>query len=78
MPEAELNSRGPMLRTEDAARYLSLSRSTLEKMRCRGDGPVFISTKKIRLYDRADLDAWLASRRRASTSATHPPEHLAA
>jgi predicted DNA-binding transcriptional regulator AlpA len=53
-----------IFRTPDAARRVGLSESSLEKLRCRGDGPPFV-----RIGSRAvgylieDLDAWLASRR---------------
>jgi predicted DNA-binding transcriptional regulator AlpA len=57
------------LRAPDAASYLSLSQSTLAKMRLRGDGPLYAKAgPRIVLYDIADLDAWLAGRRRTSTS----------
>ena len=59
------------LRTGDAAQYLRLSVSTLAKMRLRGDGPVYSKAgPRIVVYDVADLDAWLAGRRRRSTSET--------
>lgn len=59
------------LRTPDAADYLGLGKSTLEKMRLQGDGPVFIRLgKKTVVYDTRDLDAWLAAGRRTSTSDT--------
>ncbi len=56
-----------ILRTPEAATYVGLSSSTLEKMRLTGDGPRFI-----RLGGRAvgyaieDLDAWLDARRAES------------
>jgi predicted DNA-binding transcriptional regulator AlpA len=56
-------------RTPDAAAYLGLSKSTLAKMRLRGDGPVYAKAgRRIVLYDRMDLDAWLDGRKRRSTS----------
>ena len=61
------------LRAPDAAAYVGLSASTLAKMRLRGDGPPFIKAgAKIVLYAVAELDAWLASRRRLSTSDPGP------
>jgi predicted DNA-binding transcriptional regulator AlpA len=58
-----------VLRTPDAARYLGLSGSTLEKMRICGNGPVYRKAgPKIVVYHTEDLDAWLASGRRTSTS----------
>lgn len=57
------------LRTPAAADYVGLSASTLEKLRLRGDGPVYSKAgRKICVYDISDLDAWLNARRRASTS----------
>ena len=55
-------------RAPEAARYLGISPSTLAKMRLRGDGPVFLKLNRSVAYDSRDLDAWLALRRRASTS----------
>ena len=57
------------LRAPEAAHYVGLSASTLAKMRLRGDGPMYAKAgPRIVIYDRGDLDAWLASRRRRSTS----------
>ena len=57
------------LRTPDAARYLSLSPSTLNKMRLRGDGPAFLKLGAHAVaYDVSDLDAWINECRRRSTS----------
>jgi predicted DNA-binding transcriptional regulator AlpA len=57
------------LRAPDAASYLSLSQSTLAKMRLRGDGPPYAKAgRRVVLYDVRDLDAWLDARRRTSTS----------
>ena len=55
------------LRTKDAASYIGLAVSTLAKFRVDGSGPRYIRAGRI-LYDRDDLDAWLASRKRVSTS----------
>lgn len=57
-----------MLRTEDAANYTGLSASTLTKLRLTGGGPEYIKLGKVVVYDLADLDAWLSSKRRRSTS----------
>ena len=57
------------LRAPEAAEYLGLSASTLAKMRLRGDGPPYSKAgPRVVIYDRADLDAWVAARRRTSTS----------
>jgi predicted DNA-binding transcriptional regulator AlpA len=58
-----------MLRTPEAAAYVRLSISTLAKMRFRGDGARYVKAgPRIVVYNQADLDEWLASRRRRSTS----------
>ena len=55
------------LTVEAAADYIGLSTSTLNKLRVFGGGPVFLKLGRRVAYDVADLDAWLASRRRRST-----------
>jgi predicted DNA-binding transcriptional regulator AlpA len=60
------------LRTTEAASYLGIGKSTLEKLRLTGLGPIYIKAgPRVVVYDIADLDAWLAARRRASTSETN-------
>ena len=56
------------LPVKEAARYTGLSVSTLNKLRVFGGGPVFLKLGRRVAYDATDLDAWLASRRRRSTS----------
>lgn len=57
------------MRAPQAAQYIGLSTSTLAKMRLRGDGPPYSKAgPRIVIYDRTDLDEWLTSRRRRSTS----------
>lgn len=57
------------LRTREAASYLGLGKSTLEKLRLTGLGPVYVKAgPRVVIYDLQDLDAWLATRRRLSTS----------
>ena len=58
-----------MLRTEDAANYTGVSASTLNKLRLAGGGPEYIKIGKSVVYDPTDLDSWLSSKRRRSTSA---------
>jgi predicted DNA-binding transcriptional regulator AlpA len=58
-----------ILRTPEAARYLGLAVSTMEKMRLRGDGPPFIRLSKRAVgYSSTDLDTYATARRRSSTS----------
>lgn len=58
----------PKLRTRQAAAYTGLAKSTLEKLRVSGTGSPYIRVGRVVLYDPDDLDAWLASHRRRSTS----------
>ncbi len=57
-----------MLRVTEAAMYLALSVSFLNKLRCGGGGPAFRKIGRAVLYDPADLETWLSERRRVSTS----------
>ena len=52
----------------EAAKHLGLAPATLAKLRCLGGSPTFFKLGRRVLYDRADLDAWLAQRRAKSTS----------
>lgn len=53
-----------VLRTPDAAKYLALSASTLEKMRGHGTGPRFVRlTARAIGYTFRDLDEWLDRQR---------------
>ena len=60
----------PLLLTEtEAANILGFSIRTLQKWRSQGGGPRFVrvSARAIR-YRRTDLDQWIESRLRLSTS----------
>jgi len=50
------------LRTFEAAEYLGVSADVLFRMRKTGDGPPFIRVGKAVLYDRHELDAFVAAR----------------
>lgn len=52
----------------EAAEYLGISASTLAKLRVYGGGPAFLKLGRKVLYERADLDSWLAERKYQSTS----------
>jgi len=58
----------PLLSQRDAARLLSLSTRTLERMRVSGLGPRFIKLGNSVRYRETDLEQWIASRSVASTS----------
>lgn len=67
MQEASLNGR--KLRPFEASRFLGVSPSTLAKWRVYGKGPPFSRLSRgICLYDIADLEAFVAERKRSSTS----------
>ena len=57
------------LRPKEAGKYLGgLSDSTLAKWRLTGTGPAYSKAGKNVVYNVDDLDAYLSSRRRFSTS----------
>lgn len=56
------------LSNREAADYLGLKAATLNKWRVFGDGPPFIKVGHLVRYRKADLDAFLQSRMRRSTS----------
>jgi predicted DNA-binding transcriptional regulator AlpA len=61
-----------VMRTPQAAEYVGLSPSTLEKFRLSGEGPIYHkSGPKIVVYYPDELDSWLHARRRKSTSDRH-------
>ena len=62
-----------ILRTPEAAEYVGLSRSTLEKRRLSGDGPPFLRLGgRVVGYDVADLDEWLDHQRKTTREGTFP------
>lgn len=58
----------PFVCTAAAARFLSLSRSTLNKYRSSGTGPKYSKIGGRVLYAISDLQAWVESAARGSTS----------
>jgi hypothetical protein len=54
--------------TRAAARYLDVSESYLNKLRCNGGGPEFLKIGTLVKYQIASLDRWLSGHRRKSTS----------
>jgi predicted DNA-binding transcriptional regulator AlpA len=58
-----------LLRTVEAAQFLGLAPSTLEKLRCIGGGPTFTKLGARAVgYFPDDLLTWARAQRRASTS----------
>ncbi|MCK9543040.1 MAG: helix-turn-helix domain-containing protein [Novosphingobium sp.] len=62
-----------LLNNEAAASALGVTPATLRFWRCKGKGPRFIKLGQSKqagvCYDPADIDAWKAARKFASTSA---------
>jgi hypothetical protein len=59
------------MRRQAAARYLGTSVGFLEKAAVRGDGPPYTRlSARLVIYDKPDLDAWMAVGRVGSTSDT--------
>jgi predicted DNA-binding transcriptional regulator AlpA len=57
-----------VMRTKEAAEYCQSSKSTFEKLRLTGGGPVYSKIGRRVVYRVEDLDAWLDENRRRSTS----------
>ena len=59
----------PKLTVPEAAAHLKLSKSFLDKLRLRGNGPAYLKlgTKRV-VYDLNDLEAWVQRCRRRHTS----------
>jgi hypothetical protein len=67
--------------TISAARFIGgdhFKPKTLENWRVLGIGPAFYKIGNKVYYDEADLSAWLATRKRTSTSDTGPQPNAAA
>ena len=63
-----------LLTTKEAAAYLRLSHRTLERYRVTGEGPRYLKMGRLVFYRREDLDHWLETRSRRSTSDPGPQE----
>ena len=59
------------LRVPQAAEYLGLSKSALDKFRCYGGGPAYAKLGTTVVYQAADLDAWVAARRIGAANDNH-------
>jgi hypothetical protein len=69
-PNEAHNGVQPLLRSQEAADLLRLSRQRLAEMRLEGSGPTFIKAGRTVLYALPDLLSWIATNRRRSTSQT--------
>ena len=63
-----MSSETGLMREGEAARFLDLSVRTLQKWRWNGRGPKFLRLNGAVRYDRADLETFISSGRRTSTS----------
>ena len=51
------------MRVRQAAEYVGVSKSLLDKLRCYGGGPAYAKLGTSVIYNTDDLDAWVAARR---------------
>ena len=61
-----------LLATGEAAALVGLSPRTLERYRVTGEGPRFLKLGRRVVYPRLELDNWLATKVRRSTSDPGP------
>ena len=68
--ETKSRSKAPvaLLTVDQAAIYLGLARSTLNKWRCHGGGPTFIKMGRAVRYRQKDLEGFLNEGAATSTS----------
>ena len=64
----EARSSAILLTVDQAATYLGLARSTLNKWRCQGEGPSFIKMGRAVRYRTTDLEGFLEESASNSTS----------
>ncbi|PRH85350.1 DNA-binding protein [Labrys okinawensis] len=55
------------IRVNEAAKYVGLSKSSLDKLRCFGGGPRYFKLGRAVVYSTDDLDIWMNERTRNST-----------
>ena len=58
----------PNLTPQQAADVIGISKSTLAKLRLKGDGPKYLKIGKTILYRPPDIEEWMAGRIFNSTS----------
>jgi len=61
-------SQDKLLNVRQAAERLALSKSTLDRLRCYGGGPVYKKLGRSVRYAKSALASWAATKDRASTS----------
>jgi excisionase family DNA binding protein len=65
--ETQENNR-KIINTREAAEYLGLTESTLEKWRCYGTGPRFCKVGRSVRYRMADIEKYLTENTKGNTS----------
>ncbi|HTE77073.1 MAG TPA: helix-turn-helix domain-containing protein [Xanthobacteraceae bacterium] len=73
LPDKDRIGRGPsaprpLLTVKEAAAYLRLSKSTLDKMRLSGTGAEYAKLGRRVVYTVTDLESWVAGRKRRHTA----------
>jgi len=65
----QIKTASPKLTVPEAAAHLKLSKSFLDKLRLRGNGPAYVKlgTKRV-VYALNDLEEWVSRCRRRHTS----------
>ena len=71
-PTSRGGSLDGLLTTAEAAKYVGLSASYLNKTRVTGRGPEFVKLSRAVRYRPSALDCWVDERRYTSTSAVPP------
>jgi predicted DNA-binding transcriptional regulator AlpA len=66
-----MNTQSPKLNAEEAAIFLGISKSWLNKKRGQGGGPQYHKFGRRVVYDLRDLELWAARNKRRHTS--QPP-----
>jgi predicted DNA-binding transcriptional regulator AlpA len=61
--QATMESAMQTLNVIQAAAYTNLSKSSLDKLRVYGSGPLYIKVGARVVYDRIDLDTWLIGKK---------------
>jgi excisionase family DNA binding protein len=67
-PVSPSSADDPLMTVKEAADYLRVSKSFLDKARLCGEGPPFIRVGRKILYRKSAVDAWLTKHQFASTS----------
>lgn len=58
----------PLLNETEMAQLLGVQPATLQAWRLRGGGPPFVKINRLVRYNSRDVEAWLLTRKRSSTS----------